>query len=68
MRNKEKNKIIIGNKIYTRRALFEKKNAFHREQATLSFEEKIKRVVDLQNIVRNIPNPQAHKIKVWNLK
>jgi len=68
MKNKEKTKIIIGNKIYTRKELFEKKEDFHKAQSKLSFEEKIKRVANLQNIVRNIPNPQTKKTKVWNLK
>ncbi len=43
-------KIVIGDKIITRRELFEKKERFRKEQANLSFEEKIKGLVDLQKM------------------
>lgn len=68
MTSQDKKKIKIGNKIYSRKGLFHKKAAFHQAQTNLSFEEKIRRVVKLQNIVHKISNAQARNIKVWNLK
>jgi len=48
-------KIIIKNgKIVTRSDLFKKKEDFHREQAKLPFEEKIKILVNLQKIANSI--------------
>lgn len=43
-------KIVIGNKIITRKELFERKEKFRKTQVNLSFEEKIKALVDLQKI------------------
>jgi len=51
----EEIKIIMnGNRVITRRDLFKKKEEFHREQAKLPFEEKIKILVQLQEIANNI--------------
>ena len=46
--------IIKDNRIVTRQDLFKKKEEFHREQANLPFEEKIKILVQLQKIASNI--------------
>lgn len=48
--------IIDGNRPITRRDLFEKKEEFHREQAKLPFEEKIKILVQLQKIANSVQN------------
>ena len=54
--NKDKEiKIVMGdNKIITRKELFEKKEEFHREQAKLPFEKKIKMLIRLQKIVNSV--------------
>lgn len=43
-------KIVIGDKVITRRELFEEKAKFRQVQASISFEEKIKALIDLQKI------------------
>lgn len=48
MENKQK--IIIGGKIITRKDLFKRKEKFRRVKALMPFEEKIKALVDLQKI------------------
>lgn len=51
----EEIKIVMGNdKIITRKKLFEDKVDFHKEQAKISFEEKIKILVKLQKIAGRI--------------
>jgi len=45
-------KIIIGEKVLRRRELFEEEVA-RRERAKLSFEEKIKILIDLQKLARD---------------
>lgn len=51
----EEIKIVIGeNKIITRKKLFEDKANFHKEQAHLSFEEKIRILIKLQEIASRI--------------
>jgi len=48
-------KIVISkNKIITRKKLFEDKENFHKEQARLPFEEKIRILVKLQEIASQI--------------
>jgi len=50
-----KMKILMnGNRIITRKDLFGKKEGFHREQAKLPFEEKIKILTRLQEIANSI--------------
>ena len=50
-----KMKILMnGNRIITRKDLFGKKEDFHREQAKLPFEEKIKILTRLQEIANSI--------------
>lgn len=48
-----KQKIIIGGKVITRRQLFEEKEKYRKIQAALAFEEKIKALIELQKIARN---------------
>lgn len=43
-------KIVIGDKIITRKRLFEEKEKFRKVKAKMPFEEKIKALVDLQKI------------------
>jgi hypothetical protein len=47
---RDNQKIIIGDKIITRRKLFEEKEKFRKIQASMPFEEKIKALIDLQKI------------------
>lgn len=56
-------KISMKGRIITRRDLFKKKEEFHREQAKLPFEEKIKIFVQLQKIAKNVS-----KLKKMTLK
>ena len=46
--------ITKNNKVITRSDLFKKKKVFHKEQANLPFEEKIKILVNLQKIANSI--------------
>jgi len=51
----EETKIVIGeNKIITRGKLFKDKANFHREQARLPFEEKIRILIKLQEIANRV--------------
>ena len=43
-------KIVIGNRVMTRKELFKEKEKFRKEKANLPFEEKIKALIDLQKI------------------
>lgn len=43
-------KILIGDKIITRKELFKEKQKFRKVKAQMPFEEKIKALVDLQKI------------------
>lgn len=61
----DKRKIIIGDKIITRREMFEKKEKFRNVQAALSFEEKIKALVKLQKLAYSWGNKRD--VVVWNL-
>jgi len=56
MENKDEEvKIVISkDKIITKKELFENKTVFHKEQADLPFEEKIKILVKLQEIASRI--------------
>ncbi|MGB9720043.1 MAG: hypothetical protein ACPL28_00985 [bacterium] len=61
----EEVKIVIDeSKIITRRELFEKKSHFHKEQARISFEEKIKILVKLQEIAKKIKKDDR---PVWKI-
>ena len=48
MKNEER--IIISNRILTKKKLYEEKKQLRKERAKLSFEEKIKILVDLQKL------------------
>jgi len=54
MKEDEKKIIFDKDKILTREEIFEGKERFHKKQAKLSFEEKIKILVKLQRIARSI--------------
>ena len=57
-RNKEMKIIMRDSKIITRKDLFEEKELFHKELAKISFEEKIKILIRLQEIANTI-----HKVR-----
>ncbi len=62
--------IMKGNRIMTRRQLFEKKEEFHREQAKLPFEEKIKILTQLQKIassIENLRNDKKSSQRIWEI-
>ena len=48
MENKQK--IVIGNQIFTREELFKEQEKFHIQQVNIPFEEKIKVLVELQKL------------------
>lgn len=47
--------------------LFKEKEIFHKERAKLSFEEKIKILVHLQNIAQTIHPSSKKKHNVWKI-
>ncbi|GBD03170.1 hypothetical protein HRbin19_00451 [bacterium HR19] len=57
-------KIRIGRKILKKEDIYRQKEIFHREQAKLSFEEKIKILIQLQKIAKNI----KRKGIVWKIR
>lgn len=59
--------IMSGSRIITRRELFKQKERFHRKQARLPFEEKIKIVVNLQKIANSIRKPGTKEQSVWKI-
>lgn len=68
MINKKKNRTYSAAKYASK--VFEAKNQYHKNQAKLSIEEKIKILIELQKIVINIQNnPNNDKSKfVWKIK
>lgn len=61
-------KIIMKNgKVVTRRDLFKKKEDFHKEQAKLPFEEKIKILVNLQKIANSIKRSKEKQEMIWKM-
>ena len=46
--------VTRGNKLITRKELFEEKEKFHKNQAKLPFEEKIKILIRLQEIANSV--------------
>lgn len=48
MENKQK--IVIGNQVFTREELFKEQEKFHIQQVNIPFEEKIKVLVELQKL------------------
>jgi hypothetical protein len=65
----DKMKIVTkGNRIITRKELFERKERFHKKQAKLSFEEKIRILIRLQGIAKSIhKSTSAGKPEVWKI-
>jgi len=66
-RNEEIRIIMKGNRIITRRDLFEKKELFHKELAKIPFEEKIKILVQLQKIANSIQASSKKKQRIWEI-
>jgi len=63
----KKVKIVIAkNRIITRKELFERKEKFHKEQAKLPFEEKIKTLVKLQEIASFVKG-DFEKPAIWKI-
>jgi len=61
-------KIIMKNgKVVTRSDLFKKKEDFHKEQAKLPFEEKIKILVNLQKIANSIKRSKEKQEMIWKM-
>ena len=54
-----------GNRILTRKELFKRKEEFHKEQANLPFEEKIRILVQLQKMAKNIKKKSGQTI--WKI-
>lgn len=64
----EETRIVIrGSRAITRRDLFKKKEEFHKEQAKLPFEEKIKILIRLQKIVNSIQKGLNKKHIIWEI-
>ena len=60
--------VMRGNRIITRKELFEKKEKFNREQAKLPFEEKIKILIRLQEIAKSAhKSTSGGKLGVWKI-
>ncbi len=66
-RDKDIGIVIQGKRIITREDLFKAKERFHKEQAKLPFEEKIRIVVELQKIANNIRKPSERPGIVWDI-
>jgi len=62
---KNEKRIIISNRILTKKELYEEKKQFRKERAKLSFEEKIKILVDLQKLAYSWGNKKD--IIIWKL-
>ncbi|HEX9912857.1 MAG TPA: hypothetical protein VGB01_06395 [candidate division Zixibacteria bacterium] len=64
-----KMKIVTkGNGIITRKELFERKERFHKKQAKLPFEEKIRILIRLQGIAQSIHKSTSDgKPGVWKI-
>jgi len=61
-------KIIVGNKVITRKELFKKKERFHQKQARLPIGEKIKILVRLQKIANSIKSAPGKSPKgIWKI-
>ena len=64
MRKDEKMRITSrGNKIITRKELFEKKELFHKQLAKIPFEQKIRMLVHLQQMADSIRRKQ----RAWKI-
>ncbi len=60
-----KQKVVIDNKILTRKQLYKQQEKFSRERATLPFEEKIKRLAELQKLAYSWGNKKD--VIVWKI-
>lgn len=60
-----KEKIVIGNKIMTRAEFFTRKEGFRRLQTGISFEEKIKALIQLQEIA--LKWAKKKDVIIWRL-
>ena len=58
-------KIVIGDKTITPKELFEGKQRLRKEQAKLSFEEKIKALINLQKIAHSWG--EKKDVTIWKL-
>ena len=70
MENEKINEIKIAikkDRIITRKKLFESKEKFHKEQAKLPFEEKIKILVKLQEIASYIKGNNKERV-IWKIQ
>ena len=63
MENKQK--IVIGNQIFTREELFKEQEKFHIQQVNIPFEEKIKVLVELQKLAYSWGGKKD--VLVWKL-
>ena len=59
--------VLNSNKIITRDELFRRKEKFHKEQALLPFEEKIKILVQLQKLANSIKKSSRTKKFIWKI-
>lgn len=64
---KDKKFMVRDAKIVNREYLFKKKEAFHKAQAKLPFEEKIKILIELQKIAVNSPSCRNKKSLIWQI-
>lgn len=67
MKQKDKDEIKVvmsGNKIISRKKLFEEKENYHKQQARLPFEEKIKILIELQKIASRVKRSNSIVWKV----
>ena len=61
-------KIVLSpDKIITRDELFRRKEKFHKEQALLPFEEKIKILVQLQKLANEFKKSSRQKKWIWRI-
>ncbi len=57
--------ILIGDKILTKKELFEQQEKLQKERAKLSYEEKIKILIDLQKLAKTWGNRKD--VIVWKI-
>ena len=67
MKNKKMKIVLSPDKIITRDELFRRKEKFHKEQALLPFEEKIKILVQLQKLANEFKKSSRHKKWIWRI-
>jgi len=58
---------LSPDKIITRDELFRRKEKFHKEQALLPFEEKIKILVQLQKLANSVKKSSRTKRFIWKI-